>query len=140
MLRPHITAYLASPEFKSEKRDFDAWSGELDRRTAPIITATNGHWHFLEFTAAQREIMAGDPDLAFQVEYNDWVLRMDYSGEIGNGSYHWKKGSEADAEREFEFFAHGTPVRPASAAEQAEWAWAFDTACMSLANHLSPIS
>jgi hypothetical protein len=55
--------------------------------------------------------MAGDPDLAFQVEYGDWVLRMDYAHEIGNGSFLWRKDSEDAAEREFELFAHGTPTR-----------------------------
>ncbi len=136
-LPPEIEAYLNSPEFKAAQREQNEWDAELDRRTAPIVAATTGRWQLLEFTLAQREIMAGDPDLAFQVEYGDWVLRMDYAHEIGNGSFLWRKGSEDAAEREFELFAHGTPTRLATPAEVAEFGWAFESACWSLANHLS---
>ena len=135
-LPPHITAYLDSPEFQATKRAADKWSAMLDSLTAPIVAGTTGCWRLLEFTPAQREIMAGDPDLAFQVEYGDWVLRMDYASEIGNGSFHWRKGSEDAAEREFELFAHGTPTRLATPAEVAEFGWAFESACRSLANHI----
>jgi len=135
-LPPEIVAYLDSPEFKAAKHEADEWSDMLDRLTAPIVAATAGRWQLLEFTPAQREIMAGDPDLAFQVEYGDWVLRMDYAHEIGNGSFLWRKGSEDAAEREFELFAHGTPTRLATPAEVAEFGWAFESACRSLANHL----
>ncbi len=132
-LPPEIEAYLNSPEFKAAQREQNEWDAELDRRTAPIVAATTGRWQLLEFTLAQREIMAGDPDLAFQVEYGDWVLRMDYAHEIGNGSFLWRKGSEDAAEREFELFAHGTPTRLATPAEVAEFGWAFESACRSLA-------
>jgi len=135
-LPPDIEAYLATAEFKAKQREADEWSAMLDSLTAPIFAATNGHWQLLEFTPAQREIMAGDPDLAFQVEYGDWVLRMDYAHEIGNGSLLWRKGSEDAAEREFELFAHGTPTRLATPAEVAEFGWAFESACRSLANHI----
>ena len=136
-LPPHITAYLASPEFKAKQREQEEWTATLNRLTAPIVAGTTGRWRLLEFTAAQREIMAGDPDLAFQVEYGDWVLRMDYAHEIGNESFLWRKGSEDAAAREFELFAHGTPTRLATPAEVAEFGWAFESACRSLANHIN---
>jgi len=135
-LSPEITAYLESPEFKAKKREADEWSDMLDRLTAPIVAGTAGRWRLLEFTPAQHEIMASDPDLAFQVEYGDWVLRMDYAHEIGNESFLWRKGSEDAAEREFELFAHGTPARLATPAEVAEFGWAFESACRSVANHI----
>ena len=118
---------MSDPKWQEEKRAFDLECERLYKAHQPYL-ALPQNWMFLEFSDAQREIMCGDPDIAFQWSFGEWVIRMDYSGEIGNSSCYWKIGCEAQAESEFDFFAHGYPKRPATPEELKEYRWALDAA------------
>lgn len=122
-------AIMADPKWQAEKAEFDRYCAALDVAAAPFLKLKLA-WYFLEFTPLAREAMGGDPDIAFQCELEGWIIRMDYSGEIGNGHCHWKCGCEAEALEAFkdDFFAHGTPTRLATEAELTEYQWALDAA------------
>jgi hypothetical protein len=128
-LPDYAIAIIKDPQWQKEKAEFDRRSAELDRLAAPVIAGAA--WRWLEFTPEAREQMAGDPDIAFQTEWDGWVIRMDFAGEIGDGSFWWRKGHEAEAVAEWDLFAHGTPTRPATPEELAEWQWALNSAIRS---------
>lgn len=136
-LPPHVQAYLDSDEFKREKEEFDAWVKRIDELSEPIIDAVD--WHLLEFTDEAMEIQRGDPEIAFQCEWDGWVIRSDFSSEIGDSSWYWKKGCEQDAVDEWgdtEMFAHGTPVRPITLVELDLHEWHLRSAIRGFVAHL----
>ena len=121
-----IMAILNDPSWQKEKAEFDKRFEQHQLAIAPFIS--EARWHLLEFTEDARKVMAGDPDIAFQCEIGGWVIRMDYSGEIGNSASWWKKGHEAECLTEWDLFAHGKVLRLANDAEHSKYGWAFEEA------------
>lgn len=132
-----LEQYLQSPEHLERKREFDEWSRRVGLRADPIVEELSSLWKLLRFSPEAMAIQKGDPDIAFQVEWRDpatqqkWFIRMDYSSEIGDSYCYWLEGNEARAEKEFEYFAHGTPERFITNEEKQRYDWAFRNAIMS---------
>ena len=136
-LPDYIQSYMETDEFKNSKAEFDARFARNAAFAAPILEAVDGSWRKLEFTPEAMEIQGNDPDIAFQCEWENWVIRADYSDEIGDSMWFWEKGSEDSATEEWcnEFFAHGTPGPPITSEEREEFGWVLENAIRSFAFH-----
>ena len=136
MTKQQIERFCSTPEFLAAKKKSDEEFARLVEKAVPVIAATDNSWFLLEFTPEDMEIQGGDPEIAFQCEYGEYVLRVDYSDEIGNSSCWWRKGFESEALQQFEYFAHGIPSRLATEEEVAEYQWAFREAVRSFTRHV----
>lgn len=128
MNKQQIEEYCNSAAFLKSKKISDDNYARLVAMAAPVISATDTLWFRLGFSPEAMEIQCGDPETAFQCEYGEYVIRMDFSSEIGNSSMWWRKGYEKEALQELDCFAHGTPLRPATAGEIDQFQWAFHAA------------
>ena len=139
---PEIRAYLESDQYREDWLEAKAESERLDRAADPLIARRAGCWHILEFTPEEKAHQGGDPDIAFISEVDGWVVRMDYAAEIGNGSFFWRSGHEAQAVevRNSEplecGFSLGSRGRLASAEELETYGWALDDAVRDLTRYL----
>ena len=119
MSNPNLQAYLDSPQAKAYKRGADARSEAINRMAAPYIESAA--WKRLEFDNKKYS-----PDVAFQCECGDVVVRAEFYDECGDAACHWLKGNEDVALAAFnqdEFFEFGRVVGDATAEEIAEYGW-----------------
>lgn len=137
-LPPDIVAYMESEEFKQLKLANDLRSKRISALANPLIEQARPLWRLLGFTEEDMRIQGGDPEIAFQCEVGGWVVRTDFSSEIGESAWFWQAGCEAAAVLEWkeEFFALGTPTRPPTEKEFEEHEWHMKEAIRSLAQFL----
>jgi len=58
-------------------------------------------WHRMRFTKADLAALAVDPDfVVFEADYEGYVIRVEYEGEVGPATMYWKHGYESQAEIE----------------------------------------
>jgi hypothetical protein len=75
----------------------------VDHYAAPITEALRGKWKKVDFTDEELDEMGVDPDfVALEVDFNGWILRAEFEGEIGNSSAWWREGLDDEMKAETE--------------------------------------